>query len=268
MISFINNVLRRRRELVIDKEKGIIFYINEDGVFIDGKYRSDLDDGDEFEGHFSKYIFFDEWKDVYNNVSEGEPERDGIFLYFCTTDHRPFTNCFNSFTYCTSPKFAAGYLHYIVLGTLADLIGFTDEWIYEELDDETRNNGITRVPICYGLIETCGKNGCDKYNIYEKVKHIFMLCNSVFYEQDIEKQKEYLTYAAEKFNEYFEFAIEEAAGLNFEFRVFYGADAAKEKLNDLIRYSPSCAETMQAFEKSVWDKKDKELIKNTIGDII
>ena len=256
----------------IDKEKGVSVDVDSWGwtewVYVNGKKRKDLTKIEDFKACFSKYYDWSEWADKEINTSEGTPAKDSIFLYTSLTQRLLTANCFNTFTHCRSPKFAAGYLMYIVLGMLAEFLEFTDKEYEEYLKLGAGNKAITRVPVVSDLIELCRKNGCDKYDVADKITHIQRLCNSVLYVQNAEKQKEYLTYAAEKFNEYFEFAIEEAAGLNFEFRVFYGADAAKEKLNDLIRYSPSCAETMQAFEKSVWDEKDKELIQNAIDNII
>lgn len=238
------------------------------GIYIDGKLHREFDDADFFEKTFSKYLFFDFWEGKDSDIYEGDVSTNSMFSFFSGCAPMPCCTEVKRFTCFDDPRFAAGYLKYIVLGNMAINLLLTDEE-YESL--YTFDYGEVRfikTPDVDDLIELCIKNDGDRFKVLDKMQHIIRLCNLVFYEQDRKKQKEYLVYAAETFNEYFKTGIEENTGWNYEFTVYDGADAVKDRIFEYLNYLEELQKATELFTKPIWENEDKDTLMDLMNRII
>ena len=73
-------------------------------------------------------------------------------------------------------------------------------------------------------------------------------------------------YVANKFNEYFENAIADTTGWNYEFKVYDGANEIKDRLIDYCFTDKQ--NVADLFEKSEWNTQDKNTVQRIIDTII
>ena len=249
-------------------KKGLLIEDKIKGLYINKKRREDLEELANFVKVFSQYNIYDYWKGKEIDACQGELSNDSIFVLYGNCAPMPCCAGFNKFTYGKNPKFAAGYLKYIVLGNLACTLLVESGWVesifFKEDDFEIR----MIIPDIDFVIYSCKKCGYDKHRLLKKVQHIVNLCNAVFYESDVEKQLDYLMYAADKFNEYFEYNIQKSTGWNFYFQVFNGADDLKDKMLEHLEYSSMLSDVKNLFSKSEWNNEDKEIMQAAIDYII
>ena len=199
------------------------------------------------------YSSFNYWRNKEIDESQGELSPDSMFLLTSGCAPMPCCCSFNKFSYCDNPEFAAGYLKYVVLGLLAiDLLLDYDKEYFElpDIDDVIEQKLI------------------DKYDVIGKIKVIVELCNSIFCEEDEEKQKEYLKCTSQKFNEFFEFGIQDVSGRNYTFDVYDGSDAVRNKFLGFLAYSELLPQITKIFSKNNWSVEDKRIIKNAVDYIL
>lgn len=250
-------------------ENGIIIENKTRGIYVDGKLRRDLDDINKFIEIFSEYFFFDYWSDKEIDASEGELSQKSMFSRF--SNCAPFPCCIgiNKFTYFNDPKFGAGYLKYIVLGSLTCDVILTDEKYKSLYTINVDGEEYFKVPDIDSILEICSKDDeLKQNNILPKIQHIVRLCNMVFYEQTPEKQKEHLKYASKIFNEYFESAIQADTGWNYEFYIFDGANEIEDELIDYSTDVQLKKYIKDTFSQPNWDDNDKIFLEKVIELII
>ena len=68
------------------------------------KYKKFLQDS------YSKYCYYDYWKNKDIDCNDGELSRDSLFIEFTTGDDKPGKNRYTNVTFCDNVKFAAGFL--------------------------------------------------------------------------------------------------------------------------------------------------------------
>ena len=248
------------------KDKGLEIEYTSKGLFIDGKRYRQFEKINDFTKVFSDYFFFDVWQDKELDASQGELSPHSMFLFISSSAPMPCCIGYNRFSYFDDPKFGAGYLKYIALGLLACDVLLEDHKYKRLYLIEMDGEEIFKLPDIDEIINICLENNYDRCEMIEKIRHIIRLCNMIFYEQDKEKQKGYLMYAANKFNEYFENAIEDATGWNYEFKVYDGANVIKDRLIDYCFADKQ--NIADLFEKSEWNTQDKNTVQRIIDTII
>lgn len=206
--------------------------------------------------NFSEYSLYDYWKKKEIDAFQGELSPDSMFLL--TTGCAPLPCCYsyNKFSYFNDFKFGAGYLKYVVLGSMANNLLLND------------NDECLELPNIDEVLEICIRNNNDKYNVIDKIKHIVEICDRVFCENEKEKQEEYLKKASQKFNEFFEFEIQNVSGWNYTFDIYSGSDGVKDKFLSFFAYSKLLPQIKEILSKKNWSTEDKRIIKNAVDYII
>ena len=237
---------------------GIIIKCDERGVFVDGERREDLE---LFRNTVSEYFFFDYWQDKEIDAAQGELTPGSIFLRFSNCAPMPCCCSMERFTYCSDPKFAAGYLKYVVLGDIACATLLSNEEYDEICFKDDGDLRVFTMPDVDDILDRCIKNGSERECVIEKMNHIIRLCNEIFLEQDILKGTELLKDLAAKFNEYFEYGIQGETGWNYTFDVYDGVGEIEDLLIDRIMDEQSLYYLNQVLSRDEWDDLDKKFLR-------
>lgn len=231
---------------------GIAIEKHQDGIIVDGILH--VLNSDEEKDVVSKYFFPDYWKEFIANPSQGEIYPDSLFIKYGSYAPLPCASGFTLFSHCNNPKFAAGYLKFMVLcelvsSTLIDLTEFA----------ELSNGNNISFDMDF-FIQDYKTEDNDKKDVCEKIKHILRLCNLVFIEQDKTEAKKHLFAATDKFNEYFS----KAYGWDFEFKVYDGAVNAKDEILSFISTDSDREFLSSVMSRNIWNDEEKQ----TLADIL
>lgn len=237
-------------------KNGIIIEKHQDGIIVDGILH--ILNSEEEKDIVSKYFFSDYWEDFTANPSKGELSPNSLFIKYGSYAPLPCASGFTLFSHCNNPKFAAGYLKYMVLCEIVSSTLIT----VSDLEDLSNGNNISFDIDCF--IGDYKTEDSDKKDVCEKIKHILRLCNLVFLEQDEKEAKKHLFYVADKFNEYFS----EMLGWDFEFKVYDGAENAKDEILSFIGHGEEKAQVLAILSKSNWPETDSNFLSETLGNIV
>lgn len=224
---------------------GITITQNQDGIVVNGDYCLVYGDAKDV---VSKYFFYNYWDQLFAPLSEGEISPDSLFIKYVCYAPLPCASGFTIFPYCHNPKFAAGYLKFVVLCefvrcVLLEIpeaaIFLNPKSISFDMDD---------------FIEKYEPEDSRSKEICERIKHILRLCNLVFLEQDNEEAKKLLFSVADKFNEYFS----EVYGWDFEFKVYDGASKAKDEILSFISTDSDREFVSSVMSRDIWKDEEKQ----------
>ena len=168
------------------------------------------------EENFSIYGLYDYWKDKDINTFENNSDKNTIHIEFSSGD--PLT--LNITTYCSDPRFAAGYLKYIVLGDAAYMLLLTDsekDRFLQKDDKELENDYIPNIDYILNKIIRPHSN---KKNIMCLFEEMVELCDIVIMERDNKKAVDFLLTATEKCNTYFDKHIFPETGYNYQIKTY------------------------------------------------
>ena len=170
------------------------------------------------ENNFSIYGLYDYWRDKDLGAFEGKADKNSLYLEFSSGAllelHRR--------THCNDPKFAAGYLKYIVLGDAVCMLLLTDsdkDKLLQKDDKELENDYIPDVDY---LLNKLIRNYSNKNNIVYLFEEMVELCDKVFMEKDREKAMELLLHACNMFNLHFEDTIFPQTRLYYSLKIIEG----------------------------------------------
>lgn len=166
------------------------------------------------ENDFSIYGLYDYWKDKDISAFEGEPDKNSLYLEFSSGE--PLT--LNKVTYCNDPKFAAGYLKYIVLGDAAYMLLLTDKDNLLQKDDKELENDY--IPDIDYILNKLIRNCSNKNNIVYLFEEMVELCDMVFAAKSIKTAVELLMNACRACNLLFQNEIFPKTGYNYKFSVY------------------------------------------------
>ena len=233
-------------------KNGIAIEKHQDGIIVDGILH--ILNFDEEKEVVSEYFYPDYWKDFIANPSQGEIYPDSLFIKYGSYAPLPCASGFTLFSHCNNPKFAAGYLKFMVLCELVSsmLIDLSE---FAELSN---GNNFSFDIDCF--IQDYKTEDNDKKDVCEKIKHILRLCNLVFLEQNEQGSKNHLFYTANKFNEYFS----EILGWDFEFKVYDGASKAKDEILSFISTDRDREFLSSVISRNIWNDEEKQ----TLADIL
>lgn len=211
---------------------------------------------DQAEKILSEYFFFDYWEDKEICASQGELEKNATFMRSVIEEPGPFGSCIGRFSYFTDAKFAAGYLKYIMLGTLAcDLLAAKDDECFELQDVDK-------------ILETACQSDNDTCEIVEMVHYIISLCNCVFVEESPAKQREYLLQAADEFNRCCESSIYKKTDRYYRFILFSDSEKVQSEMSKSLYIPEEKQRFEDAFSKDVWTTEDKNIIQGVMDSIV
>lgn len=213
------------------------------------------------ENNFSIYGLYDYWKDKDISAFEGEPDKNSIYLEFSSGE--PLT--LNKITYCNDPKFAAGYLKYIVLGDAAYmlLLSDSDKDKFLQKDDKELENDY--IPDIDYLLNRLIRNCSNKNNIVYLFEEMVELCDKVFMESDSRKALELLFCACDVCNSLFKIKICKSTALNYRFNIHKCVDSIKDlAIDNLSSNSKLCNKFKEIASKNNWDNSEKIIIKNIL----
>lgn len=236
-------------------ENGITITKNQDGIIVNGDYCLVYGNAEDI---VSKYFFSSCWNEFIANPSEGEVSPDSLFIKYGSYAPLPCASGFTLFTYCSSAKFAAGYLKFMVLCELiaSTLINVSD------LADLSNGNNISFD--IDNFIEDYKTEDSDKKDVCEKIKHILRLCNLVFLEQNESEAKKHLFVVAYKFNEYFS----EILGWDFEFKVYDGAGKAKDEILSFISTDSDREFLSSVMLRDIWNDEEKQALADILESLV
>lgn len=168
------------------------------------------------EKNFSIYGLYDYWKDKDISAFEGESDENSLYLEFSSGE--PLT--LNKVTYCNDPKFAAGYLKYIVLGDAAYMLLLSDSEQDKYLlknDTELENDYIPNVDY---LLNKLIRNCSNKNNIVYLFEEMIEFCDMVFVAKSKKTAVDLLMNACRACNLLFKNEIFPKTGYNYKFSVY------------------------------------------------
>ena len=167
------------------------------------------------ENNFSIYGLYDYWKDKDIGAFEGKEDKDSLCLEFYSGE--PLV--LNKMTHCTDPKFAAGYLKYIVLGDAAYMLLLSDSERDKYLlknDTELENDYI---PDINYLLNKLIRNCSNKNSVVYLFEEMIELCDMVFMAKSKETAVELLINAYKICNLHFQNEISPKTGFNYKFQI-------------------------------------------------
>ena len=246
---------------------GILIENKTRGIYVDKKLRRDLDDMERFTEIFSEYFFFDYWQDKEIDAAQGDLTPESMFMCFSNCAPMPCCSSMERFTYFSDPKFAAGYLKYIVLGNMACTVLLSNEEYDEICFEDDGDLRVFVMPDVDDILDMCIKNGSGRECVIEKMNHIIRLCNEIFLEQDILKGTELLKDLAAKFNEYFEYGIQGETGWNYTFDVYDGAAEVKDLIIERIGDEQGEEILKEIFSEDEWGDIEKTVL-TKVFDVI
>lgn len=168
------------------------------------------------ENNFSIYGLYEYWQDKDIWAFEGQLDKNSLCIEFSSGE--PLT--LNKKTYCNDPKFAAGYLKYIVLGDAAYMMLLTDsEWdkYLDRNDTALENNYIPDIDYLLNIIiRNCSNKNSVMYLFEEMVE----LCDKVFLAKSKKTSVELLMKACKVCNLHFENKIFPKTGFNYKLSVY------------------------------------------------
>lgn len=225
------------------------------------KYKKFLQDS------YSKYCYYDYWKDKDVDCNDGELSRDSLFIEFTTGDDKPGKNRYTNITFCDNVKFAVGYLKHLVLSDAAHMIFFADE---NTCDEAYEDLGIEQdeIPNIDYILDRCNRNNQDKYGLLSAFMDMVDRCDSILLEENNETALQMLIDTVKVCNDYFKNEIYPKSDFRVCFNVYNGADEAKEMfLKNAISIEDK-ARIHQIFNKEQWNNVDCEIVAEIIKRII
>lgn len=210
------------------------------------------------ENNFSIYGLYEYWRDKDIRVFEGEPQKDSLYLEFSSGE--PLS--LNKITYCNDPKFAAGYLKYIVLGDAAYMLLLSDSERDKYLQKSSTELENDFIPDVDYLLNTIIRNCSNKNNIVYLFEEMAELCDMVFMAKSRETAVELLTYACNVCNSYFENEIYQKTGFKYLFNMYNGISSAKKAVTSNLQSDTELCEKFEEIaDKNTWDEPEKCIIK-------
>ena len=173
------------------------------------------------EENYSIYGLYDYWKDKDIDAYEGSINANSIFIEFASGE--PLTT--NKITFCNNPKFAAGYLKYIVLGDAAYMILLADAESDEFLSKNEQELENDYIPNIDYILNDIIRSNSDKFSIVALFEEMVELCDMVFGEKDKKSEYEMLCKACDMCNMYFSEKIYPKTGYRYKVNVHYGSNS-------------------------------------------
>lgn len=249
-------------------EDDYLIFMDKDQVMIrvnnainKGKYKKFLQDS------YSKYCYYDYWKNLDIGCSEGEISKDSLFIEYFTGDENPGKLRYANVTHCNCVKFAAGYLKYLVLADAAHMVFFidddSDDMPYEDLgleQDEAPN-------IDY-ILDRCNRNSRDKYNLLSVFMDMVDRCDSILLNNNEKDALQMLIETVKICNDYFKNEIFPKSSFRFGFNIYHGANEAKEMFLKNATSIEDKIRVQEIFEKEQWNNVDCEIVSEIIKNII
>ena len=178
--------------------------------------------------NYSVYSLYEYWRGKDINADEGSLGKDSINIELSTgadLSHK-------TVTFCNNPRFAAGYLKYIVLGDALYMMLLTDTECDELLLKNMMELEKGYTADTDYLIESFVKNYSNRSSVVSLFEDMAEACDVVFTEKTDEAAIQFLKIACSLFNESFEKYIYPKTGYRYRFNLYFGEEEYKKRRKD------------------------------------